>query len=109
MGSAARDVAAPRQISGIWVAMLYAALAFVDLTFSLTAFSEGITEANPLLAWLIPNGLFVPMKVLLTALVSCLIAFFYSRRGVQRAIWFAVLITAAVDLYHIWGLAAVSL
>jgi hypothetical protein len=74
------------------------------MVLSLAAFTAGVPEGNPLLAWLMPNGLFVPMKLLLTALIACLIAYFYPRKGVQPAAWLALLLTAAVDVYHLWGL-----
>jgi hypothetical protein len=94
-------------MSGITVGVLYAAFGLTDLLFSLAAFARGIPEANPFLAWLVPTGMFVLMKLLMTALVACLIVYFYPRRSIQPAAWFALFITAGVDLYHLWGLSVV--
>jgi hypothetical protein len=88
--------------------VLYAAFSLADMVFSLAAFTAGVTEGNPLLAWLMPTGLFVPVKLLLTALIACLIAHFYPRKGIQPAAWLALLLTAAVNVYHLWGLKVVS-
>lgn len=96
------------RVSGASVALLYAALSLTDMLFSLAAFTEGVGEGNPLLAWLMPTGLFIPVKLLLTALIACLIAHFYPRKGIQPAAWLALLVTAAVNVYHVWGLKLVS-
>jgi hypothetical protein len=94
-------------VSGVTVVLLYAAFGLTDLLLSLAAFARGIPEANPFLAWLVPTGMFVIMKLLMTALVACLIVYFYPRRSIQPAAWFALFITAGVDLYHLWGLSVV--
>ncbi|MFB3882303.1 MAG: DUF5658 family protein [Armatimonadota bacterium] len=95
------------RVSGAFVAVLYAAFSLTDMVLSLAAFHEGVAEANPLLAWLMPNGCFVPFKLLVTALIACLIAHFYPRRTVQPAAWLAVLLTVVVDGFHLWGLSVV--
>jgi len=95
------------RVSGASIAVLYAAFSLTDMLLSLAAFHEGVPEANPLLAWLMPNGLFVPFKLLLTALIACLIAHFYQRRHIQPAAWLALVLTAAVNAYHLWGLSVV--
>src|SRR5579883_1285231 len=41
---------------------LYLVFAAGDLLFSLIAFSHGVAEANPVMAWLLRAGYFVPGK-----------------------------------------------
>ena len=104
MGNVVRLLARLGRVSGACVALLYAGFSLTDMVLSLAAFSAGVPEGNPLLAWLMPSGLFVPMKLLLTALIACLIAHFYPRKHIQPAAWLALLLTAAVNGYHLWGL-----
>ena len=93
-----------RRVSGGFVALVYSALGLTDMLLSLTAFMHGVPEANPFMAWLAAHDLFVPGKLLLTALVAALIGWFYPRKPVQAAAWAALLFTAGVDVYHLWGL-----
>lgn len=72
--------------------------------FSSAAFVLGIPEANPVIAWLIAHGLFVPAKLAFTAVAAALIAWLYHRGQVRPVAWAALVTMAAVDIYHVWGL-----
>lgn len=96
------------QVSGGFVAVLYTAFGLTDMVLSLAAFAGGVPEANPLMAWLFARDLFVPAKVLLTGIGSLLIAGLYAQRRVRVVAWGALLLTAAVNVYHLWGLSLIS-
>ncbi len=93
--------------TGILVALAYVAFGLTDMFLSLAAFGLGVPEANPVMGWLLVHDLFVPGKVLLTMTVAVLIAISYPARRARPAAWAALFITAAVDLYHVWGLSVV--
>ncbi len=93
-----------RRVSGAFVALVYSAFSLTDLVLSLTAFMHGVPEANPFMAWLVTHNFFVQGKLLLTALVAFLIGWHYHRKPVQTVAWGALLFTAAIDIYHLWGL-----
>jgi hypothetical protein len=93
--------------TGIVIALAYVAFGLADMFLSLTAFRLGVPEANPAMAWLLARDLFVPGKVLLTATVAVLIAISYPTRRARPAAWAALFLTAAVDVYHVWGLSVV--
>ncbi len=94
-------------VSGICVALAYAAFSVADMVFSLRAFTLGVGEANPLMAGLASNDLFVPGKLALTAVVAVLLASVYPR-GVSKPVAWGVLgLMALVNVYHVWGLSAV--
>ncbi|MDH4180107.1 MAG: DUF5658 family protein [Armatimonadota bacterium] len=98
-------VAIPERLSrGILIAGLYALLSVADMGFSSAAFVLGIPEANPVIAWLIAHGLFVPAKLAFTAVAAALIAWLYHRGQVRPVAWAALVTMAAVDIYHVWGL-----
>jgi hypothetical protein len=97
-------IAWSRKVSGAYVALAYLGFGLTDMVLSLTAFMYGVQEANPFMAWLAVHNLFIPGKLLLTALVAVLIGWYYHRRPVQAVAWGALLLTAAVDIYHLWGL-----
>jgi len=92
------------RVSGVSVALLYAAFSLADMILSLTAFAHGVPEGNPVMSWLLGRHLFVPGKVFLTFLVSGLIAVLYRRSQVRSAAWVALSLMIAVDIYHFWGL-----
>ncbi len=95
------------KVSGAFVAVVYSALGLTDMVLSLTAFMHGVPEANPLMAWLMHHSLFIPGKIALTAFVAALIGRSYGLRGVRPAAWGALLVTAAVNVYHLWGLSLI--
>ncbi len=88
------------------MAALYVGLSATDHLLSLAAFSLGVQEGNPALAFLLQRGLFGPAKLLLTLLAGTLIATLYRYEPVRRLTWLAVLAMAAVDVYHIISLHA---
>lgn len=89
---------------GLWVAGGYVLLSLTDMAFSSVAFALGISEANPVLAWLAGHGLFVPAKVVLSVLVAGLIVWLYPRGRVRTVGWLAVAVMAGVNVYHVWAL-----
>jgi hypothetical protein len=89
---------------GVIVAGIYAVLDLADMGFSSVAFMLGIGEANPAVAWLAGRGLFVPAKIGLAGLAAALIVWVYPRPCGRRVAWAALLLRAAVDVYHVWGL-----
>jgi hypothetical protein len=91
-------------VTGIGIAFAYAAFGIADLMFSLRAFALGVSEANPLMAWLAQHGMFVPSKLMLTALVAVLIAWVYPRGASRPVAWAVLGIMAVVNGYHVWGL-----
>jgi hypothetical protein len=93
--------------TGILVALIYVAFGLTDMFLSLAAFSLGVPEANPFMGWLLAHNLFVPGKVLLTGTIAVLIAISYPAKRARPAIWAALLVTAAVDAFHVWGLSVV--
>jgi len=95
------------KVSGACVALVYVGLGLADMFFSLTAFVHGVPEANPIMAWLLVHGLFVPGKLLLTGVVGTLIAASYRMERARPVAWVALGLTAAVNVYHVWGLSVV--
>lgn len=93
--------------AGILIAVLYLAFGLADMFLSMTAFGLGVPEANPVMAWLFAHDLFVPGKMLLTVIVAALIVATYPVRRARPAAWAALLVTAGVDVYHLWGLSVV--
>ena len=93
-----------RKISGTFFAFLYIVFGLTDLLLSLAAFTLGVYEGNPLLAWFLEQGLFVYAKVGLTVFVALLIWYLYAVARARAAIYIALGITALVDIYHIWAL-----
>jgi len=92
------------KLSGTFVAVVFFAFSMTDMVLSLAAFVKGVPEGNPVMAWLLSENLFVPGKVLFTALVAGLIAWYYPRRSVRAAAWLAVALMGLVNAYHVWGL-----
>jgi hypothetical protein len=84
---------------------LYLVFAAADLVFSLFAFSHGVAEGNPAMAWLLGHGLFIPGKILLSLAVAALMMVVYtaSRRW-WWAVWGAVTLMGVVVVYHVWAL-----
>jgi len=95
------------KVSGAFVALVYSAFSLTDMVLSLTAFLQGVPEGNPVMAWLLCHSLFVPGKIALTALVAVLIGWSYRLEAVRPAAWAALLLTLAVNVYHLWGLSLV--
>ncbi len=95
------------KVSGVFVALVYAAFSLSDMIFSMTAFLQGVPEANPVMVWLLHHGLFVPGKIALTAFVAVLIGWSYRMEAVRPAAWGALLVTFCVNVYHVWGLSVV--
>jgi hypothetical protein len=98
--------ASQRLSGGILAAAAYAFLGVADMGLSSVAFVLGVREANPMLAWMAAHGLFVPAKLLLTGLIAALMVWVYAHGRARPIIWGAVLLMGVVDVYHIWGLAA---
>ena len=95
------------KVSGVFVALVYAAFSLSDMIFSMTAFLQGVPEANPVMVWLLHHGLFVPGKIALTAFVAVLIGWSYRMEAVRPAAWGALLVTVCGNVYHVWGLSVV--
>ncbi len=93
--------------AGVLVALLYVAFGLADMFLSMTAFGLGVPEANPVMAWLFARDLFVPGKMFLTVIVAALIVLTYPAKRARPAAWAALLVTAGVDVYHLWGLSVV--
>ena len=95
------------KVSGVFVALVYSALSLSDMIFSLTAFLQGVPEANPVMVWLLHHGLFIPGKIALTAFAAVLIGWSYRLEAVRPAAWGALLVAFCVNVYHFWGLSVV--
>ena len=95
-----------RRLSGTFIALLYFAFGLTDLILSQAAFAVGIPEGNPVLAWMMSHGLFIPAKIGLTAIVSLLIRALYPLTRIRPLAYSAVLLMALVDAYHVWALNA---
>jgi len=95
------------KVSGVFVALVYSAFSLSDMIFSLTAFLQGVPEANPVMVWLLHHGLFIPGKMALTAFVAVLIGWSYRLEPVRPAAWGALLVAFCVNVYHLWGLSMV--
>lgn len=103
-----RHVVAPRYRAAFPVS-LYLIFAAADLFFSLVAFSYGVAEGNPVMAWLLRQGLFVPGKVLLSLVVAAIMTVVYSAsRRWHWAVWGGVAMTGAVVAYHLWAIPHVT-
>ena len=86
-------------------AVLYLVLAAADLLFSLVAFSYGIAEGNPFMAWLLERGLFVPGKIALSLLVAGLMLAVYTRSPRWGWVaWGGVTVMTGVLALHLWAL-----
>jgi hypothetical protein len=75
-----------------------------DGALSLVAFGHGATEANPVLAWALEEGFFVPAKLLITYGVAGLM---WVLRDDPRALWpmrFGAGVQMAVCLWQLIGL-----
>ena len=94
------------KVSGGFVAALYTAFGVTDLWLSLAAFRLGVSEGNPFLAFMGQHGLFVPAKLVLTAITAALIGFLYRRARAQLICWGALLVMVMVDVYHVVSLSA---
>jgi len=105
--AAVRDLARPHRAA--FPVALYLIFAAADLFFSLLAFSHGVGEGNPAMAWLLAHGLFVPGKICLSLVVAMLMMVVYnaSRRW-WWAVWGSVTVMAMVVLYHVWALPQLS-
>ncbi len=95
-----------RPAKGLVIGTGYLILGLADMSLSLIAFTCGISEANPFMAWLLSHGLFVPGKMMLTAVAAGLIAWTYRQRLGRALAWATVIAMLAVNLYHLWGLGA---
>lgn len=96
-----------RRVSGVFVALAYSAFGLTDMMLSLAAFMHGVPEANPFMAWLAEHNLFVPGKVLLTAVVASIIGWHYHHKPIQALAWGALFFMVMVDIYHLWGLSII--
>ncbi|NIM05347.1 MAG: hypothetical protein GTO55_04505 [Armatimonadetes bacterium] len=94
----------PRAFSGVFVALVYVAFGLMDMVLSLAAFSLGISEGNPFLAWVEGCGLFLPTKVFLTAVAGILIGLLYPHARTRPLTHCALGIMAFVNAYHVWAL-----
>jgi hypothetical protein len=84
---------------------LYVMFSAADLVFSLMAFSLGVAEGNPFMAWLLKQGVFLPGKIGVTVLVAALMLVVYvrARRG-RSVVWGGVWLMAGVVAFHLWAL-----
>jgi len=100
---AVRSLARPHRAA--FPVALYLVFAAADLIFSLCAFSHGVAEGNPVMAWLLAHGLFIPGKIILSMAVAALMMVVYaaSRRW-WWAVWGAVTLMGTVVIYHVWAL-----
>jgi hypothetical protein len=89
--------------TGAVLACGYMVLSMADMACSLFAFSVGVPEMNPLLAWMAERGCFVPAKVGLSAVVGAMMVWMYGVRRGRVACWGAVIVMAGVNVYHVWG------
>jgi hypothetical protein len=94
------------KVSGHFVAVVYLVLGLGDLIMSLAAFRLGVAEGNPVLAFMVVHGLFVPAKLIFTVLAAGLIVTLYSRSRVQLICWSVLILMALVDVYHVVSLSA---
>ena len=86
-------------------AALYLGLAAVDLLGSLAAFSVGIAEGNPFMAWLLAMNWFIPGKILISLFVTALILVVYGHSPRWRGVaWAGVWVMAGVSCLHLWAL-----
>jgi hypothetical protein len=91
-------------LSGALIVTLYVVFSMGDMALSSIAFSLGVGEANPLLAWLAAHSMFVPAKIGLTALVAGLMHWFYPRPYGRGLACFVVVLMLGLLIYHYWGL-----
>lgn len=66
---------------------IYAGLALLDLGFTLLAFTIGIKEGNPILAWYQERGLFEAVKIASTLAVIYLGFFLWNVKAVRWVIY----------------------
>lgn len=84
---------------------LYLVLSLADMLCSLAAFSHGIAEGNPFMAWLLAMNWFVPGKIAVSLLVAALMVVVYSRAPHRRwVVWGGVGVMVAVFGLHLWAL-----
>lgn len=94
-----------RPIPGGFAAALYLVFSVADLLFSLVAFSYGVAEGNPAMAWLLERGVFIQGKIALTLLVAGLMMVIYAAsRRYRWTVWSGVGVMAAVVAYHLWAI-----
>lgn len=87
------------------VACLYLLLGTWDLFFSLIAFSHGVPEGNPLLAYLLAHNLFVVAKASITVFISLIIVYTYDRsKAAAYVSWISVVIMLWIDVVHVLSL-----
>ena len=84
-----------------------AVLAFLqvfDLLMSLFAFSKGVQEANPVLAYALKHGFFIEAKVGLAAFI--VVAAIITRKNIlsRRVVFMACLIMTGVAIFHLYHL-----
>lgn len=86
-------------------AALYLVLAAADLFFSLVAFSHGVPEGNPFMAWLLVRGMFVPGKIGVSLLVAALMVIVHGGAGRWRGVvWGGVALMGVTVAFHLWAL-----
>lgn len=69
------------------------------LFFTLHAFSNGSVELNPLMAC-------VPVQIVYKIIVAGLLIAWLERRNEKTAITLVTVVYAAVNVWHIWNIAA---
>jgi hypothetical protein len=89
-------------------ALVYVVFGLTDMSFSLLAFQLGFRELNPILAWAVRGGLFIPAKIAMTVGIGILIAVLYSNRVARVATWSGILVMTMVTAYHLVGLSAAA-
>ena len=92
-----------------FAASLYLIFGIADLLFSLVAFSYGIPEGNPVMAWFLDAGLFLPAKIGLSLLVAVLMLVVYGRAERWRWVaWGGVGVMGAVVGFHLLALPRIA-
>ena len=90
---------------GAFPAALYLLFAALDLLFSLVAFSLGIMEGNPFMAWLLQHGLFVSGKIALSLAMAVLMLVIHAQsRRWRWVVWGGVGMMGSVVAFHLWAL-----
>jgi hypothetical protein len=103
-----RDKRPPRhiQFGASLAALVYVVFGLSDMSFSLLAFQLGFRELNPVLAWAVRGGFFIPGKAAMTVGIGILIAVLYSNRVARVAAWSGIVVMTIVTVYHLAGLNA---
>lgn len=81
--------------------VIYTGLSLLDLGFSLLAFTIGLKEGNPILAWYAENGLFEAAKLLSTLAVVFVGFYFWTLRPIRLVVYGANVAMFGVLMIHL--------